>query len=266
MSRSRIPPLKTQNLIKACARHDPRQLHCLPLSLDASDLEQTASIVQRHRPLHRGTHLYFNGEPFEALFAIRCGSIKTYKITESGAQQVLGFYLRGELVGLDAIDAGIHGCSAVALETTSVCELPFTRLEELAARIPGLQHQLWRLMSREILRDHEMLVSLARRTAEERLAIVLLSLARRFGNNGLSTTRLRLPMPRSDLGNYLGLAPETVSRLFRRFQESGLLVADGREITLLDSEALQRLAEGIGPESANAATAPRRPDRQQARR
>jgi len=215
---------------------------CLPMSLSTADIEQLDQIVERRRPLQRGEFLYREGDAFTAIYAVRSGSIKTYTTAEDGEQQVTGFHLPGELVGLDAINAWVHPCSAASLETASVCRLPFTELEKLAADIPGLQRQLLRLMSHEIFADQKMLFAMARRSAEERLAILLLGFSDRFARRGLSASRFRLPMARSDLGNYLGLAPETMSRLFRRFQDQGWLSAQGREIRLLDVTALQTMA------------------------
>ena len=232
---------RISNLRQACAHCGLNQL-CLPMALSEADMEQLDAIVERRKPLKRGAHLYRAGDDFKAIYAVRSGSLKTISVTETGEEQVTGFHLPGELVGLDAINSWVHPCSASALETTSVCALPFEELEQLAAHIPGLQRQLLRLMSKEIFADQEMLFAMARRSAEERLAMLLLSFSDRFSRRGLSATRFRLPMARSDLGNYLGLAPETMSRLFRRFSENGWLSADGREIQLLDTAALMELS------------------------
>lgn len=232
---------RVSSLRNACTNCSLVQL-CLPVSLNHQDVALLDDIVQRRRPLQRAEHLYRDGDAFHAIYAVRSGCLKTYTVSESGEEQVTGFHLPGELVGLDAINTWTHPCSAAALEITSVCELPFERLEELASEIPGLQRQLLRLMSREIFSDQEMLFAMARRTAEERLAILLLSLSERFSRRGLSATRFRLPMARSELGNYLGLAPETMSRLFRRFQDQGWLRAEGREVRLADIDALRALS------------------------
>lgn len=250
MTSADLSEFRISSLRSACTNCSLVQL-CLPVSLGQADVALLDDIVQRRRPLQRGDHLYRGGDDFHAIYAVRSGSLKTYTVSEAGEEQVTGFHLPGELVGLDAINAWRHPCSAAALETTSVCELPFERLEDLASEIPGLQRQLLRLMSREIFSDQEMLFAMARRTAEERLAILLLSLSDRFSRRGLSATRFRLPMARSELGNYLGLAPETMSRLFRRFQDQGWLRAEGREVRLADLDALDALA-GRPPRSAGA--------------
>ncbi|HKJ95130.1 MAG TPA: fumarate/nitrate reduction transcriptional regulator Fnr [Gammaproteobacteria bacterium] len=233
--------VKVRGLRSSCANCSLVQL-CLPVALDGASIERLDEIVERKRPVQRGDHLYRAEDEFQAIYAVRSGALKTYTLTVGGEEQVVGFHLPGELIGLDAINDGRHPCGAVALETTSICEIPFERLEDLAGDIPGLQRQLLRIMSREIFADHEMLHALAKRSAEERLAILLLSLSDRFARRGLSSSRFRLPMSRSDLSNYLGLAPETMSRLFRRFQEKGWASAAGKEVILEDSRALRILA------------------------
>lgn len=233
--------VKISGIRNACGDCSLYQL-CLPCSLSTNDVERLEEIVQRRRPLSRGDHLYRSGDEFRAIYAIKSGSMKTYTISEDGEEQVTGFHLPGEMVGLDAINSGDHPCSGVALETTSICEIPFTALEDLACKVPGLQRQLLRIMSKEIFADHEMLQALAKRTAEERLAIVLLSLSDRFARRGLSPYRFRLTMSRSDLSNYLGLAPETMSRLFKRFHDKGWMNGEGKEIELVNISALRLLA------------------------
>lgn len=233
--------VRISGIRQACGDCSLVQL-CLPVSLGNEDIERLDDIIIKRRPLARGDHLYRAGDDFKSVYAIRAGSLKTFTVSEDGEDQVTGFHLPGEIVGFDAINRGEHPCNAVALETTSVCELPFAHLENLAAKLPGLQHQLLRIMSKEIFNDHEMLHAVAKRTAEERLAIVLLSFSERFSRRGLSASRFRLPMSRSDLSNYLGLAPETMSRLFKRFQNQGWLRSEGKEIALTDIQALGELA------------------------
>lgn len=245
-AKQRVVNLST--IRQACSECSLFQL-CLPVTLDAEDVEQLEDIVQRRRPLRRGEYLYRAEDPFRAIYAVRAGAIKTTVLSINGEEQITGFHLPGEILGLDAINSGRHPCSAQALETTSVCEIPFDNLEYLATKIPRLQQSLLRIMSKEIFKDHELLYAVAKRSADERLAIVLLSFSNRFGRRGLSRTRFRLPMSRAELSNYLGLAPETMSRLFRRFQEQGLITASGKEIALQDIGALRDLAYGYGCEA-----------------
>jgi CRP/FNR family transcriptional regulator, anaerobic regulatory protein len=228
----------------ACGECSLRDL-CLPLGLGADDMRALEATVKSHRKLSKGEYLYRVGDPFHSLFAIRSGSTKNCEITADGSVQITGFHLAGELLGMDAISSEQHPCDVVALETTEICELPFDKLEALANEVPGLQHQLWRLMSREIADEEIQLVMLGRMKAEERLATFLLSFSRRLQKLGNSSSVLRLPMSRQDLGDYLGLALETVSRLFSRFQEEKLITVQGRNIKLLDAGRLKTITDQL---------------------
>jgi CRP/FNR family transcriptional regulator, anaerobic regulatory protein len=212
---------------------------CLPLGLESEDVERLDSIVKRARPLHRGDFLFHNGERFRSLYVVKTGSVKTYAPSEEGAEQVLGFHLPGEVIGLDAIDKEVHACTAKVLETSAICEIPFARLEELSGSIPSLQHQMYRLLSKEIGQDTEMLLLLGKKSADERLAVFLLSISQRLRKRGLCPTDFYLSMSRHEIGNYLGLAVETISRLFTRFQDEGLLKVDRKHVELLDLEAME---------------------------
>jgi CRP/FNR family transcriptional regulator len=226
----------------ACSECSLRGL-CLPLGLGTDDMRALEGTVKSHRKLSKGEFLYRVGDPFHALFAIRSGSTKTCEIAADGSVQITGFHLPGELLGIDAISSEQHPCDVVALETTEICELPFGKLEALAREVPGLQHQLFRLMSREIMQEESQLLMLGRMKAEERLAAFLLSFSKRYHALGQSPTDLRLPMSRQDLGDYLGLALETVSRLFSRFQEDKLITVQGRSIKLLNMARLKDVIE-----------------------
>jgi CRP/FNR family transcriptional regulator len=211
---------------------------CLPLALSADDIDQLDRIVQRGRPLQRKAHLYREGDAFSAVYAVRSGALKAYRTTDGGREQVTGFYLPGEIIGLDGIANNMHGSSAVALETSAICEIPFEALERLSARMPGLQRHFLRLMSREISDDQQLITLLGKNTAAQRVGALLLSLSSRNARRHLSASRLRLPMSRSDIGNYLGLTVETVSRTLTRLQRAHLIHIDNREVELLDPEAL----------------------------
>jgi CRP/FNR family transcriptional regulator len=217
---------------------------CLPMGLAPEDVERLDNIVKRSRPLHRGDHLFRNADKFRSLFVVKTGSVKTYTPSEDGGEQVLGFHLPGEIIGLDAIERETHHCSAKVLETSAICEIPFHRLEELSGSIPSLQHQMYRLLSKEIGQDTEMLMLLGKKNAEERLATFLLSLSNRFHKRGLSATDFYLSMSRHEIGNYLGLAVETVSRLFTRFQDEGLLKVERKHVELLDLDRLEDMVAG----------------------
>lgn len=230
------------NLKAACNDCSLRDL-CLPLGLGESDMRELDGAVRSRRKLKKGEMLYRVGDPFRALFAIRSGSTKTCQIAADGSVQITGFHLPGELLGVDAISSDKHPCDVMALENSEFCELPFDKLEILAHNIPGLQHQLFRLMSREIMEEEAQLLMLGRMKAEERLASFLLSISKRYQRLGYSPVDLRLPMSRQDLGDYLGLALETVSRLFSRFQEEALIEVQGRSVKLLSLDRLRQVIE-----------------------
>lgn len=217
---------------------------CLPMGLAPKDVEKLDEIVKRNRPLHRGDHLFREGDSFHCLYIVKTGSVKTYAPSEDGGEQVLGFHLPGELIGLDAIEKEQHHCSAKVLETSAVCEIPFSMFTELSSSIPSLQHQMYRLLSREIGNDEEMLTLLGKKNAEERLAAFLISLSERFKRRGFSASDFYLSMSRHEIGNYLGLAVETISRLFTRFQDEGLMNVERKHIQLLDIDRLRSITQG----------------------
>ncbi|NNG13437.1 MAG: fumarate/nitrate reduction transcriptional regulator Fnr [Halobacteria archaeon] len=223
---------------------------CLPHGLEGADLEKLDSTIKHQPPLQPGQHLFRAGDAGQSLYAVRSGSLKTYCTTKNGDEQVLGFTLPGEIVGLDGMSDGQYESYSVALETSSVCQLPFSQLDELCAEIPGLHRQMMRVVGREVTSDHSMLLLLGKRSADERLAAFLLSLSARYKTRGLSATEINLPMSRQDIGNYLGLAIETVSRLFAHFQDQKLLRVNRRLITLLDMARLQEIFEGCAEASS----------------
>lgn len=205
---------------------------CLPAGLDRIALEQLDGIIARPPPTLRGKHLFRAGDPFRALIAIRSGSVKTGTLSEEGREAVTGFYSPGDPVGLDAIHAGRHSGGALDLESTCVCEIPFGHLEDLIAITPMLERRLLRIMSRGIGADTEQRALLARTTAEQRLVAFLCSLAVRLRERGLPDRQFALALSRHDLGSYLGLALETVSRLLSRFQQQGWIALRGKQVTI----------------------------------
>jgi len=227
---------------------------CLPMGLDSADTALLDRYVKRKRLLKRGEVLYRIGEEFTCVYAIRSGSVKTYISTDDGRQQITGFHVPGELLGLSAIDEKRYNCEAVALETTSICEISAECFEALVRQIPSVHYQMLRMMSREIRHNQELMLLLGRKNAEERLATYLLSLSRRFAMRNYSPTQFNLSMSRSDIGNYLGVAEETVSRIFTRFQEEGVLAIERRHIILNDLERLSAIARE--PYSATAQVIP----------
>ena len=223
---------------------------CLPHGLEGADMEKLDSIIKHQPPLQPGQHLFRAGDAGQSLFAVRSGSMKTYCTTKNGDEQVLGFTLPGEIVGLDGMSDGRYASNTVALETSSVCQLPFNQLDELCSEIPGLHRQMMRVVGKEVSADHSMLLLLGKRSADERLAAFLLSLSARYKARGLSAAEFNLPMPRQDIGNYLGLAIETVSRLFAHFQDQKLLRVNRRQVTLLDIPKLEEMFEGCANTSS----------------
>jgi len=216
---------------------------CLPIALDAVEISHLDEIVKRGRTLNKGDYLYREGDEFNAIYAIRAGSFKTFKTTWDGVEQVTGLYLPGEIVGMDGISSNRHGGSAMALETGSYCEIPFHQLEELSARIPSLQGRFFRLMGQEIVKDQQMLTLVSSNAAEERVAALLLSISSRNHRRKLSPLQFRLPMTRAEIGSYLGITLETVSRVFSRLQKQNIVEVDNKEIRVLDIEALKSVAK-----------------------
>lgn len=236
-----VQPIKLSTLktaCKSCKLHDL----CLPLGLDMGDIDKLDEIIKRRKPLQKGEYLFHSGHQFHSIYAVRSGSIKTYSESEQGDEQVTGLYLPGELLGLDAIHNHEHPCSAVALETTSLCEIPFDILEELSEKIPNLYHQLFRIMSKEIASDQTLLMLMAQKNAEERLAAFLVNLSSRLKQRSFSETEFYLSMSRKDIGNYLGLTIETISRTFSRFQSEGLLTTQRKYVNILELDALKAIA------------------------
>jgi CRP/FNR family transcriptional regulator len=242
MTRKSRQPM-TEEIRVSCSNCSLAEL-CLPHGLTESELQQLEKIVKHKPPLQPGQHLYRAGDASFSLYAVRSGTLKSYYTTDSGDEQVLGFTLPGEMVGFDGLSNGHYTSNSVVLETCCVCALPYERLEEMCLATPGLHKQIMRVVGRVITLDHQMLLLLGKRSAEERLATFLISLSRRYHARGLSATEFNLPMSRQDIGNYLGLAIETVSRLFAHFQEQGLLTVNRRRVILHDLDGLTGRIEG----------------------
>lgn len=234
-------PIKLSALKTACKSCNLHDL-CLPLGLDMGDIDKLDKIIKRSRPLQKGEYLFNSSDDFTSIFAVRSGSIKTFTESEQGDEQITGLYLPGELLGLDAIHKSIHPCSAIALETTSLCEIPFDTLEDLSARIPELHHQLFRIMSKEIASDQSLLMLMAQKSAEERLAAFLVNLSSRLKQRNFSDTEFNLSMSRKDIGNFLGLTIETISRTFSRFQSEGILSTQRKYVNIHKLDKLKEMA------------------------
>lgn len=239
MANSKI--LAQDTVRTACESCGVRRL-CLPVSLDGDALSLMDDLVKRRAPLKKGDYLFRTGDKFKSLYAIQYGSMKSYGLTVDGKEQVTGFHLTGEVLGMDAIDEDVHHCNAVALETTEVCELPFSALETLQNDVPSLQRDFNKIMSREIRRDQHMLLMLGSTTVEQRMARFLINLYERLQKRGATDNTLNLSMTRQDIGNYLGVAFETVSRQLAHMQDEGILEIKNRSIHLLDLETLEAIA------------------------
>lgn len=215
---------------------------CLPLALSIDEMSQLDEMIKRGKPLPKGKTLFQQGEPFSSIFAVRTGAIKTYTVTSKGEEQIIGFHLASEVIGLASYENDIYPMTACALESTTVCEVPLASLDNLADELFELRKHLMRMMSSEIRHDQNMMVLLGKKNSDERVASFLVDISLRQANRGLSPTRFRLPMSRIDISNYLGLAVETVSRVFTRFQKNQLIHTENKEIQLLDLNQLSELA------------------------
>ncbi len=236
-------PLRLEPFKVACSSCNLREL-CLPVGMSAEQMVKLDSLVTTRRTVARGDTLFRSGETFESLYAVRTGFFKTCVGSEDGRDQVTGFQMAGELLGLDGIGTECHTCDAVALEDSQVCVIPFHQLEELSREVSDLQRQFHRIMSREIVRDHGVMLLLGSMRAEERLAAFLLNLTQRLQSRGFSASELILRMTREEIGSYLGLKLETVSRTFSKFQDEGYLEVRQRQIRILNQDGLQRLVNG----------------------
>ncbi len=215
---------------------------CLPFSLNEQELDTLDNIIDRKRPIRKNEKIFSDGEELNSLFAIRSGTFKTFTIDANGEEQITGFHLSGDLLGFDAISNAEHQSFAQALETAMVCEIPYDTMDQLSDTMPALKKQVLRLMSNEIRNDQDMLSLLNRKNAEQRLATFIATLSARYKERGLSSKEFRLTMTRGDIGNYIGLTVETISRLLNRFHKEGLIEVNGKLITILDADKLHDTA------------------------
>lgn len=232
--------MKTEKAKVACSNCNLREL-CMPIGLPPGDLQRIDDLVATRRKVRRREALFRNGERFTSLYAIRTGFFKTRVASEDGRDQVTGFQMAGEIIGLDGIVNNQHTCDAVALEDAEVCVMPFDRIEELSREVTALQRHVHQIMSREIVRDHGVMLLLGSMRAEERLAAFLLNLVTRLHARGFSQSELVLRMTREEIGSYLGLKLETVSRTLSKFAEDGIVDVQQRNLRILDAEALRRI-------------------------
>lgn len=217
---------------------------CLPMGLEESDMKRLDKIIGR-RKVARDDFLYRIGDRFTSLYAVRVGHFKTYQENLDGDRQITGFQMPGELLGMDAISTERHQCDAVALQDSEVCEIPFARLEQLFGQMPILLRHFHRIMSHEITSEQNVIMLLGNMRAEQRFAAFLVNLSSRYAARGYSSTRFQLRMTRQDVGNYLGLTIESISRLISKFRKQGLLAVEQRDVEVVDLAALKKLAAGV---------------------
>jgi CRP/FNR family transcriptional regulator len=229
----------------ACSNCNLREL-CLPVGLSSGDLLKLEQLVATRRKIRRGEALFRAGDRFESLYALRLGFLKSTLMSADGREQVTGFHMAGELVGLDGIGGQSHHCDTVALEDTEVCVIPYERLEEVSSAVPMLQSHFHKVMSREIVREHGVMLLLGSMHAEERLAAFLLNLSQRFEARGYSRSEFVLRMTRAEIGSYLGLKLETVSRALSRFAQDSLIEVNQKHLRILDQDGLRAIMSGQG--------------------
>ena len=240
MSSSSTPPKVIKALCSTCSL---REL-CLPVGLMQDEVNQLDAVIRQSRRLKKGEYLFRVAEPFKSLYAIRTGFFKTAVASQDGRDQVTGFFMSGELLGMDGSCADMHSCNAVALEDSEVCELPFDSMEQLGLNIPSIQTHFYRLMSREIVRDQGVMLLLGNMRAEERVVAFLLKLSQRLQSRGFAANDFILRMSREEIGSYLGLKLETVSRTLSKFNQEGLISVEHKHIRILEPETLKKMILG----------------------
>lgn len=242
--KGKISLLPTQIACKNCQL----QSFCSQLEPDSALPRHLDQIAEHPRPLHRGEHLFHQGQPFRNLYVVRTGGIKLYLTTYDGTEQILNFYFPGELLSLDSIVSGQHKTSAVALDTTSVCRLPFERVKSLCHEYPRLYDKLFEFAGQEIANEHIMMLTMGQKSADEKFAVFLLDIAMRHKKSGHYHQNIQLCMSRHDIANYLFLADETISRLFSKFSTQNILKTNRKTIQILDFNRLEAIANLQSPE------------------
>lgn len=217
---------------------------CLPTGLREDEFDKLDSVIKQSRRLKKGEYLFHAGEPFQSVYAIRTGFFKTSVNTHDGRDQVTGFFMSGELMGMNGISSGLYTNDAVALEDSEVCELPFEKMDEVSQVLPTLNQHFFRLLSREIVRNQNVMLLLGNMRAEERLASFLLNLSQRLAARGFAANDFILRMSREEIGSYLGLKLETVSRTLSRFNHDGWIEVEHKHIRILKPDVLKELVSG----------------------
>lgn len=233
--------MKREAFKVACSNCNLREL-CLPIGLSQSDMDKLDTLVSRRRRVLRGDTLFRSDDAFEALYAVRTGFFKTSVLTEDGREQITGFQMAGEIIGLDGIVNDHYTCDATAIEDSEVCIMPFDLIESLSLEVKALQHHMHKIMSREIVREHGVMLLLGSMRANERLAAFLLNLVQRLKARGYSDNEMLLRMTREEIGSYLGMKLETVSRTFSKFVEDGIIEVQQKHVRIINPQALKLIA------------------------
>jgi len=233
-------PITPSAIKVACSNCNLREL-CMPMGLSEHDLDKIDELVASRKKIKKGEFLFQSGSPFKSIYAIRTGFFKTSVTTEDGRDQVSGFQMAGEIIGLDGIVNDHHACDAIALEDAEVCVMPFERIEQISMEVKSLQHHVHKIMSREIVRENSVILLLGSMKAEERLAAFLLNLVQRLHARGFSQSELVLRMTREEIGSFLGLKLETVSRAFSKFAEDGIIEVKQRNLKIMKPDALKQI-------------------------
>jgi CRP/FNR family transcriptional regulator len=229
-----------RNFKVACSNCNLKEL-CMPVGLSFQDIEKIDQLVETRKKIKKGEHLFHNGQKFNALYAIRTGVFKTVISSEDGREQVTGFQMAGEVMGLDGIATEHHTCDAIALEDAETCMMPFDKLEFIAHEVNALQHHLYKIMSREIVNEHNIMMLLGSMKAEEKLAAFILNISQRMKSRGFSASEINLRMSREEIGSYLGLKIETVSRTFTKLEDDGIIKINNKSLSVTDMSRLQNL-------------------------
>lgn len=215
---------------------------CISFSLSDKELIALDDIIKRTKPSHKGDNLFQDGDKMESLYAIRSGEFKTFVVDEHGEEQITGFHFAGDVIGFEAIEMGQYSSFAQALETSMVCELPYNQLDSISNILPNIKKQVLRMMSKEIRSEHTMLSLLNQKSADQRLATFLVTLSSKYHLRGFSATEFKLSMTRKDIGNYIGLSVETISRIINRFKKKNIIAINGKFISIINEKELKKLA------------------------
>lgn len=246
----KAPMLNLSSLRVACSNCNLRE-SCLPTGLSLKEVERVEDLVSTRKRVKRGEALFRVGDSFEAVYAVRLGFLKSIVLSSDGREQVTNFFMAGDMVGVDGIASGVHSCDVIALEDTEVCMIPWETLEDTATSMHAMGSHFMKLLSREIVRQHGVMLLLGSMHAEERLAAFLLSLSQRYEQRGYSRAEFVLRMTRAEIGSYLGLKLETVSRVLSRFSHDGLIDVNQKHVRIFNAEGLRAIVSGVPPENAD---------------